>query len=1052
MSCNSEIQEREINSTSISSLKRKREGDDLYVARKKDSDFQTLSKDIGTNTFRWITLQNGDAKAFWYFPSLRFEIDNNKKSLMFSEWFCTGNRDKWKVVLWPCKTPQSVGLYVQMDLDENNFTYKKSANVYMEAYFTVNSKLERKVNQSFSETFSFSRIDWGYDNFLNTSEHLQYLNKPTIIEITISPQKPHEDSKLITGYNGITNQGTTCYMNSLLQTLYFLADFRKAVYMMPTSLKDTDRLPLSLQLIFYNLQFGCTPACTRDLLTSFGWSPAQWSTQHDVQEFNCVLSDTLEKKMKGTAAEGTYNKLFGGKMKNYIECINVDYKSMKIECFQDLQLNVKGCKDIYESFDKYIEVEYMTGNDKYDAEGFGLQDAKKGVIFEELPNVLQLQLKRFEYDAMQDAMVKLNQAYEFYEKIDLNKYVNANGKNYEYSLFSILVHKGNATTGHYYSFISPKLDGKWFIFNDDSVDKTLPSQALEGNFGGEICELEVNEATFTRKIYSKNEASAYMLVYVKSDMKHIILQEVKKNDIPNSLHEIFESEQQSKEEFLKNKVMKESSAQVFLVSNEIVLGWDKAGISPPDNETYTSERFSICKQARCVKMMKKTSKGKDLHELIRGYAKDLFKLWVYTPGFRNWNFTELDLNKPLIREVANKAVFIQIDQVLFEQVNGEWKFIEASPDSPCSQGTEIIDEIYEKYRKVFLIFKWYDWENGFPKLEVIKAQCYTNMKSIMDARIEIFSLKFQIPMQRPNNLILHHEKSKTNVYDKTGFDVEIESFGPGENYDIDIAPIQNSISRSIEINNGDVFIGEIQPDVIPENYVNAKQWIAGLVANITVQCGYYDKIEKFGFKSYSRKIITSQNTPPVIRIESKLSYTQKDFMKQLADRFSIEEKINYDQIQLYYWEENIAYPTPLDFPDTIDRNKPMSVLVNTTKMILFDILPFSIPVINSKLLIHLAYVDSKFQVKKTFCKILEKNACISHLDVSIQPEMMEIYCENAFSSVVYYLLNHPQFAIIKELEMNQGLEAYCNNPNYYICFQSIDKFEQEASEGKVRSI
>jgi hypothetical protein len=36
-----------------------------------------------------------------------------------------------------------------------------------------------------------------------------------------------------------------------------------------------------------------------------------------------------------------------------------------------------------------------------------LQDAKKGVLFMDFPPVLQLQLKRFEYDFMRDTMVKV---------------------------------------------------------------------------------------------------------------------------------------------------------------------------------------------------------------------------------------------------------------------------------------------------------------------------------------------------------------------------------------------------------------------------------------------------------------------------------------------------------------------------------------------------------------------------------------------------------------------------------------------------------------------
>lgn len=39
----------------------------------------------------------------------------------------------------------------------------------------------------------------------------------------------------------------------------------------------------------------------------------------------------------------------------------------------DLQLDVKGCRDIYASFDKYVEVERLEGDNKYHAEKYGLQ-------------------------------------------------------------------------------------------------------------------------------------------------------------------------------------------------------------------------------------------------------------------------------------------------------------------------------------------------------------------------------------------------------------------------------------------------------------------------------------------------------------------------------------------------------------------------------------------------------------------------------------------------------------------------------------------------------
>lgn len=44
-----------------------------------------------------------------------------------------------------------------------------------------------------------------------------------------------------------------------------------------------------------------------------------------------------------------------------------------IYALADLQLDVKGCRDVYSSFDKYVEVERLEGDNKYHAENHGLQ-------------------------------------------------------------------------------------------------------------------------------------------------------------------------------------------------------------------------------------------------------------------------------------------------------------------------------------------------------------------------------------------------------------------------------------------------------------------------------------------------------------------------------------------------------------------------------------------------------------------------------------------------------------------------------------------------------
>ena len=100
----------------------------------------------------------------------------------------------------------------------------------------------------------------------------------------------------------------------------------------------------------------------------------------------------------------------------------------------------------------------------------------------------------------------------------------------------------------------------------------MSSLALEGNFGGELHEFEVNEFGFIREVYTKNEASAYMLVYIRNDMKDLVLEEVNTQDIPEGLHSIFNSELKRKEEEHKKIVQKESVVSLYLVNNQIIHG------------------------------------------------------------------------------------------------------------------------------------------------------------------------------------------------------------------------------------------------------------------------------------------------------------------------------------------------------------------------------------------------------------------------------------------------------------------------------------------------
>lgn len=371
-------------------------------------------------------------------------------------------------------------------------------------------------------------------------------NRPDLIVSTL-PLASY-DSKKETGFVGLKNQGATCYMNSLLQSLFFTNYFRRAVYQIPTENDiPSESVALALQRVFYLLQSSDQPVGTTELTKSFGWKSLDSFLQHDVQEFNRVLQEKLESKMKGTAADGAISRLFVGRMKSYLRCVNVDYESSREEDFYDIQLNVKGMKNLEESFQDYVQTEMLEGDNKYQAEGYGLQDAKKGVIFEKFPPVLHLQLKRFEYDIEKDAMVKINDRHEFPMQIDLANYLDKDSpernEDWKYNLHGVLVHSGDLHGGHYFTLIKPEKDSSWFKFDDDRVTRVLEREVLEDNFGGEYPNGHLGQTGVRAPVRAmKRFTNAYMLVYVRDAMSDEILKPFGEDDTPRHLRDRLEEE------------------------------------------------------------------------------------------------------------------------------------------------------------------------------------------------------------------------------------------------------------------------------------------------------------------------------------------------------------------------------------------------------------------------------------------------------------------------------------------------------------------------------
>lgn len=175
----------------------------------------------------------------------------------------------------------------------------------------------------------------------------------------------------------------------------------------------------------------------------------------------------------------------------------------------------------------------------------------KRLLIKKLPPVLAIQLKRFDYDWERECAIKFNDYFEFPRELDMEPYTVAGVAKLEgddvnpenqiiqneqsenehcgstkYRLVGVLVHSGQASGGHYYSYIIQRNGGdgeknRWYKFDDGDVteckmddDEEMKNQCFGGEYMGEVFDHMMKRMSYRRQ---KRWWNAYILFYERMD-------------------------------------------------------------------------------------------------------------------------------------------------------------------------------------------------------------------------------------------------------------------------------------------------------------------------------------------------------------------------------------------------------------------------------------------------------------------------------------------------------------------------------------------------------
>lgn len=374
----------------------------------------------------------------------------------------------------------------------------------------------------------------------------------------------------VQGFCGLKNAGATCYMNSVLQQLFMVPslrlgilsaqgaavdqneDFSGEMDSMTTqenddSVRKTYHVGILkyVQAIFAHLGHSALQYFTpRGLWSHFKLQgePVNLREQQDAVEFFMSLFESLDEGLKSLGYPQLMGATLGGCFSDQKICQDCPHRYSKEEPFSVFSVDIRNHSSLTDSLEQYVKGEILEGADAYHCDKCDKKVVTvKRLCVRKLPPVLAFQLKRFEYDYDRVCAIKFNDYFEFPRCFDMEPYTVSGLAKIEgevidiedcrdestetrYQLTGIVVHSGQASGGHYFSYIQHKTpDGfeKWYKFDDGEVteckmneDEEMKAQCFGGDYMGEVYDNNLKRMQYRRQ---KRWWNAYMLFYTRYD-------------------------------------------------------------------------------------------------------------------------------------------------------------------------------------------------------------------------------------------------------------------------------------------------------------------------------------------------------------------------------------------------------------------------------------------------------------------------------------------------------------------------------------------------------